>query len=106
MVKLSVNTGQIKSLLITYGTNLTIFMRKEQKNMNELENLRFNLTPKIQDLLIEMLINKQVLQEGKIEADKIELLKVHQEELKKEFTKQFRKNNVKQLKKLHKLLNK
>ena len=74
--------------------------------MNELENLRFNLTPKIQDLLIEMLINKQVLQEEKIEADKIELLKIHQEELKKEFTKQFRKNNVKQLKKLHKLLNK
>ena len=92
--------------IVIYVTNFRNSKKGTKKMMNEFENLRFNLTPKIQDLLIEMLINKQVLQEGKIEADKIELLKIHQEELKKEFTKQFRKNNVKQLKRLNKLLNK
>lgn len=92
--------------IVIYVTNFRNSKKGTKKMINEFENLRFNLTPKIQDLLIEMLINKQVLQEEKIEADKIELLKIHQEELKKEFTKQFRKNNVKQLKKLNKLLNK
>ena len=37
---------------------------------NELENLRFNLTPKIQDLIVEMLIIKQMLEDEKLEAEK------------------------------------
>lgn len=36
---------------------------------NEIMNLRFNLTPKIQSLIIEMLVNKQMLEEGKVEAE-------------------------------------
>ena len=51
---------------------------------NEIMNLRFNLTPKIQSLIIEMLVNKQMLEEGKLEADKVKLMQKHQEELKKE----------------------
>jgi hypothetical protein len=56
---------------------------------NEIMNLRFNLTPKIQSLIIEMLVNKQMLEEGKQEADKVKLMQKHQEELKKEFIKNF-----------------
>ena len=73
---------------------------------NEIMNLRFNLTPKIQSLIIEMLVNKQMLEEGELEADKIELMQKHQEELKKEFIQEFRKNNVKEIKKFNELLGK
>ena len=73
---------------------------------NEIMNLRFNLTPKIQSLIIEMLVNKQMLEEGKLEADKEKLMQKHQEELKKEFIKEFRINNVKEIKKFNELLGK
>lgn len=73
---------------------------------NELENLRFNLTPKIQDLILEMLVIKQMLEEEKLEADKIDLLKKHQEELKNEYIIEFRKNNANEIKKLLDLLDK
>jgi len=73
---------------------------------NELEDLRFNLTPKIQDLILEMLVIKQMLEEEKVEADKIDLLKKHQEELKNEYIIEFRKNNANEIKKLLDLLDK
>ena len=44
---------------------------------NEIMNLRFNLTPKIQSLIIEMLVNKQMLEEGELEADKVKLMQKH-----------------------------
>ena len=73
---------------------------------NEIMNLRFNLTPKIQSLIIEMLVNKQMLEEGRVEADKVKLMQKHQEELKTEFIKEFRINNVKEIKKFNELLGK
>lgn len=73
---------------------------------NEIMNLRFNLTPKIQSLIVEMLVNKQMLEEGKLEADKVKLMQKQQEELKKEFIKEFRQNNVKEIKKFNELLGK
>ena len=73
---------------------------------NEIMNLRFNLTPKIQSLIIEMLVNKQMLEEGKLEAAKVKLMQKQQEELKKEFIKEFRQNNVKEIKKFNELLGK
>lgn len=73
---------------------------------NDIMNLRFNLTPKIQSLIIEMLVNKQMLEEGNLEADKVKLMQKHQEELKKEFTKEFRRSNVKEIKKFNELLGK
>lgn len=73
---------------------------------NEIMNLRFNLTPKIQSLIIEMLVNKQILEEGELEADKVKLMQKYQEELKKDFIQEFRKNNVKEIKKFNELLGK
>ena len=73
---------------------------------NDIMNLRFNLTPKIQSLIIEMLVNKQMLEEGSVEADKIKLLQKHQEDLKKKFTKVFRRSNVKEIKKFNELIGK
>lgn len=73
---------------------------------NEIMNLRFNLTPKIQSLIIEMLVNKQMLEEGELEADKVKLMQKYQEELKKDFIQEFRKNNVKEIKKFNELLGK
>ena len=79
---------------------------KELFMENELEDLRFNLTPKIQDLILEMLVIKQMLEEEKVEADKIDLLKKHQEKLKNEYVIEFRKNNANEIKKLLDLLDK
>lgn len=73
---------------------------------NELENLRFNLTPKIQDLILEMLVIKQMLEEENLETDKIKLLKKQQEELKHEYVIEFRKSNVNEIKKFLDLLDK
>ena len=73
---------------------------------NDIMNLRFNLTPKIQSLIIEMLVNKQMLEEGELEADKVKIMQKHQEELKKEFIKEFRINNVKEIRKFNELLGK
>lgn len=73
---------------------------------DEIMNLRFNLTPKIQSLIIEMLVNKQMLEEGRVEADKVKLMQKYQEDLKKEFTKEFRRSNVKEIKKFNELIGK
>ena len=85
---------------------MIVSYRKELFMENELEDLRFNLTPKIQDLILEMLVIKQMLEEEKVEADKIDLLKKHQEELKNEYIIEFRKNNANEIKKLLDLLDK
>lgn len=68
---------------------------------NEIMNLRFNLTPKIQSLIVEMLVNKQMLEERELEAYKVKLMQKHQEELKKKFIKEFRISNVKEIKKFN-----
>ena len=36
---------------------------------NELKGFRFNLTPEIQNLMIDMLVKKQLLEEGNSEAE-------------------------------------
>ena len=40
---------------------------------SELRGFRFNLTLEIQNLIIDMLVKKQLLEEGNLEADKKEL---------------------------------
>ena len=61
----------------------------------ELRGFRFNLTPEIQNLMIDMLVKKQLLEEGNLEADKKELLEKEMIELRKKFVVEFRKSNKK-----------
>ncbi len=37
----------------------------------DIRNFKFNLTLGLQSLIIEMLINKQMIEEGKVEAENI-----------------------------------
>ena len=41
---------------------------------SKLRGFRFNLTLEIQNLIIDMLVKKQILEEGNLEAEKKELL--------------------------------
>ena len=73
---------------------------------DELKGFRFNLTPEIQNLIIDMLVKKQLLEEGNLEADKKELLEKEMIELRKKFVVEFRKSNKKKIKEFLKLLDK
>ena len=75
-------------------------------NEDELRGFKFNLTAKIQNLIIDMLVKKQLLEEGNLEADKKELLEKEMIELRKEFIVEFRKSNKKKIKEFLKLLDK
>ena len=75
-------------------------------NEDELRGFKFNLTAKIQNLIIDMLVKKQLLEEGNLEADKKELLEKEMIELRKEFIVEFRRSNKKKIKEFLKLLDK
>ena len=72
----------------------------------ELRGFKFNLSLEIQNLIIAMLVKKQILEEGKLEADKKELLEKEMIELRKKFVIEFRKSNKKKIKEFLKLLDK
>ena len=72
----------------------------------ELRGFRFNLTLEIQNLIIDMLVKKQILEEGNLEADQKELLEKEMIELRKKFVVEFRKSNKKKIKEFLKLLDK
>ena len=71
---------------------------------DELREFRFNLSLEIQNLIIDMLVKKQILEEGNLEADKKELLEKEMIELRKKFVIEFRKSNKKKIKEFLKLL--
>ena len=53
-------------------------LEERNKNMEimeeELKGFRFNLTPEIQNIMIDLLVHKQLLEEGNLESDKKELV--------------------------------
>ena len=70
----------------------------------ELRGFKFNLNLEIQNLIIDMLVKKQILEEGNLEADKKELLEKEMIELRKKFVVEFRKSNKKKINEFLKLL--
>ena len=73
---------------------------------DELKGFRFNLTLEIQNLIIDMLVKKQILEEGNLEADKKELLEKEMIELRQKFVIEFRRSNKKKIKEFLELLDK
>ena len=73
---------------------------------DELKGFKFNLTAEIQNLIIDMLVKKQILEEGNLEEEKKELLEKDMIELRKKFVVEFRKSNKKKIKEFLKLLDK
>lgn len=73
---------------------------------NKFMGFKFNLSLEIQNLIIDMLVKKQILEEGNLEADKKELLEKEMIELRQKFVVEFRKSNKKKIKEFLELLDK
>lgn len=73
---------------------------------NKFMGFKFNLTLEIQNLIIDMLVKKQILEEGNLEADKKELLEKEMIELRQKFVVEFRKSNKNKIKAFLDLLDK
>ena len=81
------------------------------KNEENINDLRFNLSEEMNNMFIEIIITKQILEDSLKEDTKITdeergALYNHYEELKDTFIKDFKKNNKEQIKKYHELTNK
>jgi len=74
---------------------------KEITNNND---LRFNITEDMNNMMIEMLIISQMLNESGLSTEKRELLENHKWEVMEEFRKEFQKNNVNEIKKYNEML--
>ena len=73
----------------------------------KMEDLRFNLTEDMNNMMIEMLITQQMLKEVKnLSKRHRKLLENHKLEIMEEFKKEFQKHNVEQIKKYNELMNK
>ena len=75
-------------------------------NENELTGFRFNLTTEIQNLMIDMIVEKQLLEEGNLEAEKKKVIEKDMLELKKKFILEFRRSNKEKIEEFLKLLDK
>ena len=73
---------------------------------NKFMGFKFNLSLEIQNLITDMLVKKQILEEGNLEADKKELLEKEMIELRQKFVVEFRKSNKKKIKEFLELLDK
>ena len=73
----------------------------------KMEDLRFNLTEEMNNMMIEMLITQQMLKEIKnLSKRHRKLLENHKLEVMEEFKKEFQKQNVEEIKKYNELMNK
>lgn len=73
----------------------------------KMEDLRFNLTEEMNNMMIEMLITGQMLKEIKnLSKSHRELLENHKLEIMEEFKKEFQKHNIEEIKKYNELMNK
>ncbi len=74
--------------------------------MKKIQDLRFNLTEDMNNMMIELLITQQMLKDDRIDKENKILLENHKQELMKEFAKEFKKNNKKEIKQYNELMNK
>ena len=81
------------------------------KNIKDINELRFCLTEDMNNIFIELIITKQLLEESMAEDTKITdeergALYKHYTKLNDTFIREFRKNNKEQIKKYNELMNK
>lgn len=85
--------------------------RGNMKNIKDINELRFCLTEDMNNIFIELIITKQLLEESMAEDTKITdeergALYQHYTKLNDTFIREFRKNNKEQIKKYNELMNK
>ena len=72
----------------------------------DLTNLRFNITEEMNNMFIELILSKQMLENDNLSLKEQLALKKHIDKLTNTFVKEFRKNNVEQRKLYSELMNK
>lgn len=76
------------------------------KDLGKWKDLRFNLTENMNEMMIEMLITRQMLKENKLSENDKKLLQDYLNELLEIFRLEFQKNNQEQIKMYYELMNK
>lgn len=79
---------------------------KNEKNFDKLSELRFNISEDMNNMIIEIVILRQMLKENKLSKKEKTLFEKELKELTTLFAIEFRKNNVEQRKKYNELINK
>ena len=72
----------------------------------DLTNLRFNITEEMNNMFIELILSRQILENDNLSLKEQLALKKHIDKLTNTFVKEFRKNNVEQRKLYNELMNK
>lgn len=79
---------------------------KDIKNVEDINDLRFNITPDMSNMFIEIITIRQMLKENKLSKKEKALFEKELKELTTLFILEFRENNVEQRKKYNELMNK
>ena len=80
--------------------------KRDLKKIDDVNDLRFNMTPDMSDIFIEIITIRQMLKENKLNEEERELFKKELKELTTLFVLEFRKNNVEERKRYNELMNK
>lgn len=76
------------------------------KDLGKWKDLRFNLTENMNEMMIEMLITRQIIKENKLSKKDKKLLQDYLNELLEIFRLEFQKNNQEQIKMHYELMKK
>lgn len=76
------------------------------KDLGKWKDLRFNLTENMNEMMIEMLITRQMIKENKLSKKDKKLLQDYLNELLEIFRFEFQKNNQEQIKMYYELMKK
>jgi len=83
-----------------------IVSKKGRKMKQKLEDLKFNITEDMSNLIIEIISINQMLKDDKLCEEEKKYLKDRKKELTNLFIKEFKKNNTKQIKTYNDIMNK
>lgn len=89
-----------------YMKEVFIVKKRDLKKIDDVNELRFNMTPDMSDIFIEIITIRQMLKENKLNEEERELFKKELKELTTLFVLEFRKNNVEERKRYNELMNK
>lgn len=89
-----------------YMKEVFIVKMEDLNKFDDANELRFNITPDMSDMFIEIITIRQMLKENKLNEEERELFKKELKELTTLFVLEFRKNNVEERKRYNELMNK
>ena len=73
------------------------------KEIEEMKNIRFNITNKLSTTMLELLLTEQMIKNVKLTKEEFVLLHKHFEDLKEDYSKEFMNSNKEQIKRYNEL---